>query len=162
MILIKTYTPAKRAIVSIFFTALLLMSLGTAIFAMLALADRKLALVLLICFWALSAMVMVFGVPRYYRFTKLDLSPEEICYRSGFISDSRQYMPTSSVKSVTTIITPMSRYTGLNFVIINALGSKIIVPFMRKSDCREATEYINSLIKARDGNAETLRSVKSE
>lgn len=150
MIAIKTYTPAKRAIPTIFLAALLLLIIGTALLMTLALLVKKTSIVLLLLFWAFAGLVLIFGVPRYFKITKLTVSPDEICYKSGFLADNRQYMPTASVKSVTSIITPLSQYTGLNFLIVNALGAKIIVPFMRKNECKEAVDEINSLIKARN------------
>lgn len=149
MIPIKTYTPAKRSISAIFLAALLILIIGTALLMTLALLVKKTSIVLLLLFYAAAAVTLIFGVPRYFKFTSLTVSPEEICYRSGFLSDNREYMPTASVKSVTSIITPLSTFTGLNFLIINALGAKIIVPFMRRSECIDAVNSINEFIRAR-------------
>ena len=153
MIPIKTYTPARRSITAIFLVALLILVIGTGMLMALALLVKKTSIVLLLLFYAAAALTLIFGVPRYFKYTKLTVSAEEICYRSGFLSDNREYMPTDSVKSVTSIVTPLSSFTGLNFLMINALGAKIIVPFMRRSDCLDAVNSINELIKARNKGA---------
>ena len=62
---------------------------------------------------------------------------------------TKQFMLTESVKSVTTVITPLSRFTGMNFIVLNALGSKLLMPFLSKKDAMEITSIINQSIRAR-------------
>lgn len=141
--------PSKRAAATIYFllTAVLIVVTG-AIFMLMPLIG-KYDWYIAAAFWCAYAFVTCALIPLYFKHSSITVSADEIIMTGGMITRKSEYMPMSSVKSVTTIITPLSKITGLNFIIINALGSRIILSFMRKSDCIEATKYINEIIKSR-------------
>jgi hypothetical protein len=62
----------------------------------------------------------------------------------------RHFMPTSAIKSVTTIITPLGSITGLNFVVLNALGARLLIHFMSRRDAMEISAIVNSSIRNRE------------
>ena len=58
-------------------------------------------------------------------------------------------MPMDAVKSVSMVISPMGARTGLNFIVLNALGARLIVPFLDKEDCIDIYSFVNELIMKR-------------
>ncbi len=91
--------------------------------------------------------VMVF--PVYILVAKYEVSSSEVRLRKGIIILSHQYVPLSSVTSVTTVTTPLSVLTGFNFVVLNCPGSKSILPFVTRKHAREIADTVNEAIKHR-------------
>lgn len=143
------YKPAKRAAASIYILlTLVLVAVTAAIFLLIPLIGEY-DIYAAAAYWAVHAFFSCVLIPMYFRHSRISITHDEIVQYSGMLTLTSEFMPMESVKSVTTVITPLSRFTGLNFIIINALGSKILLPFMRKDDCLEATKYINDIIRSR-------------
>lgn len=104
---------------------------------------------ILLAIWAISAVFMLILIPLYYKKTKFFVSDEDIVKYTFLFNFKYQYMTMDSVKSITSLITPFSRFTGLNFIMINALGARIILPMLNKKDCNEISEFINQIISGR-------------
>lgn len=145
----KKYRPAKRAAAVIYILMTVVLVVMTAAIIMMIPLLKKYDIYVMVAYWIFHAFCVCVLIPLYFKHSSISVSSEEIIQTSGMLTLKSEYMPMESVKSVTTITTPFSRITGLNFMIINALGSKIILYFMRKSDCIEATKYINEIIKSR-------------
>ena len=77
------------------------------------------------------------------------ITQRDVKLRKGFFIISHQYVPLSSVTSVTTVTTPLSVLTGFNFVVLNCPGSKSIMPFLTRRQAREISEIVNAAIKSR-------------
>ena len=145
----KKYKPSKRAAVFIYLLLTVVLALITgAIFALTPLFG-KYDIYVAAVYWLLHAFFSCIMIPIYFRQSSITVSDSEIVHTSGMLTMKSEYMPINSVKSVTTIITPFGGLTGLNFIIINALGSRIILSFMCKKDCLEATKYVNNIISRR-------------
>lgn len=143
------YRPAKRAAATIYLLlTILLVGVTVAIFLLIPLIG-KYDIYVAIVYWVLHAFCSCVLLPYYFKHSVMKISDDEIVQITGILTITCEVMPMDSVKSVTTVITPLSKFTGLNFIIINALGSKIILGFMRKKDCLEATKYINDIIRSR-------------
>ncbi len=145
----RKYRPAKRATVVIYLllTAILVAVTG----AILWLTEYigKFALYAVAVYWVIHAFFACVLIPMYFKYSEIFVSDEEIVLKTGMLTKKCEFMPMKSVKSVTSVITPIGKFTGLNFAIINALGSRIIILFLKKNDCLEISEYINSVIKSR-------------
>lgn len=109
-----------------------------------------------ILMWILTAVFgvayLIFGViwlPLYFTNTNCSVSSDEIIRHSGIFWRTKQIMPMESVQYVTLITTFFSKYTGLNFVIVNALGGSIILMFLSVSDAEEIMKSIRSSIDKR-------------
>ena len=145
----KKYRPSKRAAAVIYILlTVVLVVVTAAIFLMMPLL-KKYDIYVAVIYWIFHAFCACVLIPLYFKHSSISVSHEEITQTSGMLTLKSEYMPMESVKSVTTIVTPFGGITGLNFIIINALGSKILLSFMRKDDCLEATKYVNDIIKAR-------------
>lgn len=83
--------------------------------------------------WVLILLIAVIVIPHYFLHAKVIITKNEIATSGGFIFLKNDYMPISSIKSISVIITPLGRFTGFNFAVINALGARILICFMRKA-----------------------------
>ena len=145
------FRPTKKAIL---FCAGIPLILGAAIiagaFIFMSAKDMDPVFVLI---FVLSGLLLIEGgmLPRVFgrNYARID-SREIVCIR-GLITEKIGYMPLSSVRSVTMIVTPLGEYTGLNFIVLNALGAKLTLSFLSKKDCLTIYTHINSVIKLRGG-----------
>lgn len=149
----KRYLPAKRAMLTFY---ALLAALGAALNIMIyryvtVLPEEYLRIVSTVM-WAFLVLIAVIVVPHYFFCAKLILTNNEIASAGGFITVKNDYMPISSVKSVSVIITPLGSLTGFNFVVINALGARMLFSFLRKKDAKDIAASINSLIRESEDN----------
>lgn len=94
-------------------------------------------------------MLAVIVFPIYVLVAKYEITQRDVKLRKGFFIISHQYVPLSSVTSVTTVTTPLSVLTGFNFVVLNCPGSKSIMPFLTRRQAREISEIVNAAIKSR-------------
>ncbi len=148
------FLPAKRAMMVFY---LLLALVGVAVdfllynyVSMLSIDVLKMISMVV---WAAIIVTAVFIVPHYFVNAKVVLTKTEIAAAGGFVTYRNDYMPITAVKSVSSIITPLGTITGLNFVVVNALGTRLIIPFLRKGDALELTSLINDLVKQREEEA---------
>ena len=91
--------------------------------------------------------VIVF--PMYILIAKYEVSKSDVKLRKGVVILSHQYVPLSSVTSVTTVTTPLSVLTGFNFVVLNCPGAKSILPFVTRRQAREISDTVNEAIRHR-------------
>jgi membrane protein YdbS with pleckstrin-like domain len=99
--------------------------------------------------WVIAALFAVLVLPFYFHKARYTVSDKEITAKSGLFITSKQFMLTSSVKSVTCILLPLGRLTGMNFIILNALGSRLVIPFLGRRDAEEIANLVNNSIRSR-------------
>ena len=100
--------------------------------------------------WIIVSVFAVFILPIYFFKSYFTVSSTEITVKAGLIITTKQFMPASSVKSVTAIMMPFNGFTAMNFVVINALGSRVVMPFLSKKNAIEITAVINHSIRTRN------------
>lgn len=149
-----TCKPAKRSIVFIYVSMLLIAMLITQLVLTFDSFLKELGNYILIILWAVVGIYLLILFPLFYKKTRFMVSKDDIVKYTFLFTFKYQYMTMDSVRSVSTIITPLSRVTGLNFIIINALGSKMLLPFILKDDCLEITKYFNEIISNRHKTAD--------
>lgn len=145
----KIYKLSKKPLVLIY--GLLLLILLVIRFA-LNLISRFLPITdyyVLLPLWIIAALFAVLVLPFYFHKAQFTVSSKEVTAKGGLIVTTKHFMLTESVKSVTSIITPLSRLTGLNFVVLNTLGAKLMMPFLSRKDAEEITASINNSIRMR-------------
>ncbi|WP_295152203.1 PH domain-containing protein [uncultured Ruminococcus sp.] len=153
----KIYKLSKRPLILIYvFLAAILLLIRFALNLILDLIDRFVPnyhgfadYYVLLPLWVIAALFAVLVLPFYFHKACYTVSNKEITAKSGLIITSKQFMLTSAVKSVTSILLPLGRITGMNFVILNALGSRLVIPFMNKRDAEEIVEVVNNSIRSR-------------
>ena len=101
--------------------------------------------------WVTAALFAVLVLPFYFHKARYTVSSKEITAKSGLVMTSKQFMLTSAVKSVTSILLPLGRLTGMNFIVLNALGSRLVIPFLSRRDAEEIAELVNNSSRSRGG-----------
>lgn len=149
-----TCKPAKRSIVFIYVSMLLIAMLITQLVLTFDSFLKEVGNYILIILWAVVGISLLILFPLFYKKTRFMVSKDDIVKYTFLFTFKYQYMTMDSVRSVSTIITPLSRVTGLNFIIINALGSKMVLPFILKNDCLKITKYFNEIISNRHKTAD--------
>lgn len=145
-----TCKPAKRSTVFIY---ILIIAAALALSYLAVYFERFLGSALkfiLLAVWLAAAVFLVIILPIYYRHTKATFSEQEIRKYTFMFTHKYQYMSMHSVTSVTTLITPLSSFTGLNMVIVNALGARMFLFFISKNDCIKITDFFNDIISSRE------------
>lgn len=146
----KEYRMAKRAIVPVYILLSAELVLLTVIILLISGVFRVSGLIPLIICWAGMLIIMTSAVPSYFKNSHSVMTESEIVNLRGAMIRRREYMPMDAVKSVTQVMMPLGHITGMNFIIINALGSKMVIPFMTYDDCTEAAKFINGIISGRE------------
>ena len=107
------------------------------------------ARIIVISLWAVTAVFLIVLFPLYYNHARITVSDREITKYTLFFTYKYQYMSMESVQSVTTIVLPFGGITGVNCIIINALGARMLLPCLNKKDCMEITKFFNDIISDR-------------
>ena len=89
-------------------------------------------------------------LPLFFSKTVYYVSILEVSKQSGVIFEAKQLMKVKSVQYITRINTPLSRFTGFNFIKLNALGGSITLLFLSKQDADEISATISAAIRRRD------------
>lgn len=107
-----------------------------------------------IIIWGIMIAVIIIYVlyiliylPVLYNSINYYVGKNDIASISGVLFKSKRYMKMSSIQYVTKITTPLSKYTGLNFIVISAHGGRMAFTFLSKSDADEITSYIMNCIR---------------
>lgn len=144
----KKYLPAKRAMLTLYLImALIGFFMNVILYRYVTMLPETVLAIISQTAWLLILLVSVFVIPHYFLRAKLVITESEIAAAGGYFSYRTDYMPVSSIKSVSVIATPLGFVTGLNFVVINALGARLLISCLRKRDAEEIAELINRQIR---------------
>lgn len=100
--------------------------------------------------WLLTAIFLLIIMPLYFKHTRITVTDKEISKYTFMFTYKYQYMSMDAVRSVTTCITPFGSFTGLNCIIVNALGARLFLFFLNKNDCIKITKFFNDIISSRE------------
>lgn len=149
------YKPSGLAMISIYlFTVILSLALCFAC-GFGAMFKSEIFWYVMLFIIILTFLVLLIVVPLFFSQTRYSVSRNELICKTGVFIFKRQFMKINSVRSFTAIVTPLSRATGLNFLIINSLGSQMIFLFLNKSDLNEITSYLDKTIRKEEAADET-------
>lgn len=142
VIFIKRYTPYRCAL-NFLRIVTALVALAASILSVIYL-DRFPILMYIVtgvfCFTAFALDFILY--PLYFSKTSFCVSKDFITKKSGMLFTKKQLMKKSSVQYLSVVKTPLSGFTGMNFVIICALGGKIILSFLSREDVDEISEML--------------------
>lgn len=96
--------------------------------------------------YAFAAWIIL---PLWYRSVAYLVSSDTIVVKSGFITQSSHIMRISAAQHVVLVTTPFSKFTGMNFITVNALGGFVVMLFLSRSD---AVEIYNNLYNRINSN----------
>ena len=146
---VRTYKACKRTVFWFFLFAFgLEAAFKYALHAVSGLVPQN-VLIIADMAWAAVMMTAVTVFPIYVLVAKYEVSPGQVKLRKGFFIITDQFVPTASVMSVTTVKTPLSVLTGFNFVVLNSVGARSIMPFVSRKQAKQITDVVNEAIKQR-------------
>lgn len=146
----KTYKMNKAAI-NFIRIAMIVITLAAVYFSFAYLSDYPIIMWLVIGLFA--AVTILYGcifLPIYFKSSRYTIGTNEIRKQAGMLFFTKQYMKLESIQYVSSVIFPLSQFTGLNFVTINAFGGRVIFMFLSRNDALEIIGYLEEYIKKRD------------
>ncbi|MGN1133504.1 MAG: hypothetical protein ACI4RN_03505 [Oscillospiraceae bacterium] len=141
--------PAKRSVFLIYFVSIVLFCVLFYFSSYLKPFLGRYMQLLYIILCVIAAVVLFVILPVFFKYTSITITNKEIIKHSFFALFKTQYMSMESVTSVTTAMLPLSKYTGFNFMSVNALGANMIMLFMKREDCIAISKYIEENISKR-------------
>ena len=143
----KRYVPAKKALNSIRIIILILAVIVTAL-SYIFFNSHNIIMWIIICVcWGTAILYGIFFLPIYFKNTVYNIYDSDIRKKTGMIFFSKQNMKIRSIQYISTIITPFSRLTGLNFIIVNAWGGRMILCFLTRDEEMELSSYLDEIAK---------------
>lgn len=97
----------------------------------------KIMIVFCIVFFAAGFFLSLIYLPLYFKKLKYIVDDEIIVKESGFIFVKKQSMKINKIQHTTTISTPFSIMTGLNFIVFYAYGGRLSVMFLSNENFAE-------------------------
>ena len=154
----RIYRPSKRPLILIYaFLAGLVLVVRFALGALFRLIERYVE-ASTITIIRNSAMIPLAGaaglfalivLPFYFRKARFTVTGKEITAVGGLFVTTKHFLMTSSVRSVTAVMLPLGRFTAFNFIILNALGARVVLPFLCRRDAEEIAATVNNSIRSR-------------
>ena len=146
----KKYHPSKNSLY-ILKVILLLLTIFFSFLAKVYLSAYPIHMfIAIILFCALFVIFGAFWLPLYFSKTVYYISDFEISKQSGVLFEKKQLMKVKSVQYYTRLLTPLSKFTGFNFLKMNALGGSVLLWFLNKDDANEIADTLALAIRARD------------
>lgn len=143
----KRYVPDKKALNSIRFIMLIL-AVAITVISYIFLNNYNIIMWIIICVcWGAAILYGVLFLPIYFRKTVYNISDSDLRKKTGMLFFSKQFMKMRSIQYISTIITPFSRLTGLNFIIVNAWGGRMIFCFLTRDETLEISSHLDEFAK---------------
>lgn len=149
MSMVKKYYPSKKSLTLLKVIFLLFTILFSFLAKVYLDAYPILMYLTIILFCGLFVLFASVWLPIYFSKTIYYVSQNEISKQSGVIFENKQLMKVSSIQYVTRLLTPLSKYTGFNFIKMNALGGSLSLYFLSREDANEITATISAAIRQR-------------
>ena len=111
----------------------------------------EISLASFLIFIMIAGLIAGLMIPGYFGKSHLSVSERDIVCIKGTVTDRKVYLPMEAVKSVTMVVTPFGSKTGLNLIVFNAMGARLIVWFLDKEDCVDIYGFVNEVIMSRQG-----------
>lgn len=145
----KTYR-MNRAALNFIRIAMLVVALAVTYICFLYLSSFPVIMWLVISiFWAVGIMYGCIFLPIYFKSSRYTIGEKEIKKQAGMLFFTKQYIKLESVQYVSSVIFPLSQFTGLNFVTINAFGGRVIFMFLSRNDALEIIDYLDAYVRRR-------------
>lgn len=143
----KKYYPYKTSLKILGVLGFLLSCLLTFLSTLFLVPYPIIMTLAIILFWTTYVVIILIAFPIYFSKTNYFISTNEVAKQSGIIYFTRQLMRTDSIQYMTYFSTPLSKYTGFNFLVFNALGGKVVFLFLSKKDADEISSTISAIIR---------------
>lgn len=93
--------------------------------------------IIMLVFFTICFFITIIYLPLYFKSVNYYITGRKIIKHSGFFYKTNQVMRFDSIKYTTVISTLLSKRTGLNFVLLNAFGGRMVLPFLKQRDLEE-------------------------
>lgn len=140
--LMRKYRPTRTALYSLQFLELILCALLSIVawyylrfFPTLA----WIAVMLLVVIYILTALVYL---PIYISKTVITIGENEIIVKSGVFFETKSIMTHDAVQYISIVRTPLSKYTSLNNIVVNALGGRQFLLFLSRDNAEEIVDIL--------------------
>ena len=138
----RKYKPARIALYTLQFLELVLCAvLGIAAWYYLKCfpALAWIAVMLIAVIYILSALIYL---PLYIKKTIIIIGESEIIVRSGVFVETKSIMRHDAVQYISIVRTPLSKYTSLNNIVVNALGGRLFLLFLSRENAEEIVDIL--------------------
>ena len=130
---------------------LALLAFGISLISVLYL--RRFRLLMYIIVGVVCSLAFLFDLillPLYFSRTLYSFDKNAISKKGGLFYNKKQLMKFSSVQYYTTVKTPLSELTSLNFVIIHALGGRVVLNYLSAKELAEVEGIMSENLKGNE------------
>lgn len=103
-----------------------------------------LMIILCVIFALVGLFITLIYLPVYFRNLTYTLSQNQIIRKSGFFFHKTQTMLIETIQFSSSICTPFSRITGLNFIMLYAYGGMMTIMFLKRCDFDEMCSFLRT------------------
>jgi len=103
---------------------------------------KNIMLFINVIFIFISAVADFFYLPLWFRKMQIVLGKDGIKKVSGVFFSFERTVNYTSVQFADIISFPFSKHIGLNFIVLNVYGGKMLLPFLKKQDKLYILKYI--------------------
>lgn len=144
----KKYIPTKKALYFfgiILFLLLIVAAVGAYYVAVRFSLQMLMSIVFAIFSVVVLAVIFVY-MPLYFKHTAYYVGENSVKRNGGAFMLTSQMMKVKSIQYISRVKLPLSKVTGLNFIIISALGGKVAFGFLSDEDACEIEDNIRRYI----------------
>lgn len=98
--------------------------------------------VVLLTLGVVFAFIMLIYLPLLFKRTCCYIEDDIIVSKFGAFFNTKTYMNKSSLIYISIVKTPLSRFTGINFLILNAFGTRAVVYFLTIKEQNEICQTL--------------------
>lgn len=138
----RKYHPARKALYTLQILELVLCAaLGIVAWYYLKFfpALAWIAVMLIAIMYILTAIIYL---PLYIKKTIITIAENEIIVRTGVFIETKSIMRHDAVQYISIVRTPLSKYTSLNNIVVNALGGRLFLLFLSRENAEEIVDIL--------------------
>ena len=132
----KKYQPDRHGLISVRILTTLF-SVILSIISNIYVISEFLLFIVIIFIVTISIFVMFVYFPLYFSSLAYETTSTEVIKHSGVIVRSHQAIRFDSIQYTTVVSSPLSQYTGFNFVIFFIYGGQLRLDFLSRQDTIE-------------------------
>ena len=139
----KKYQPDRHGLISVRILTTLF-SVILSIISNIYVISEFLLFIVIIFIVTISIFVMFVYFPLYFSSLAYETTSTEVIKHSGVIVRSHQAIRFDSIQYTTVVCSPLSQYTGFNFVIFFIYGGQLRLDFLSRQDTIEILKSTRS------------------
>ena len=139
----KKYQPDRHGLISVRILTTLF-SVILSIISKIYVISEFLLFIVIIFIVTISIFVMFVYFPLYFSSLAYETTSTEVIKHSGVIVRSHQAIRFDSIQYTTVVSSPLSQYTGFNFVIFFIYGGQLRLDFLSRQDTIEILKSTRS------------------